>query len=227
MIPESKSGLGKNVSEDLNKPTNVTGKFSEYGMLVVSGDNIQDLGSWLHNHAHVTLKDFYAGKAVEYYRQLHWTDMLALVELSKSKGINPYTKVVGFHAGQNNYVYMDELAVIMLIQEIANSNGSKDWNSMIAKNYPFPVDQKDTGDPYSPWNPKGIYFSKKPICAYDSKNGYIIFKDGEIIWTKTGGRYKDAVNGEAFSYDEAKQTVLFSNGTILNLVTLERVTVDK
>jgi hypothetical protein len=227
VIPESKSGLGKGVSENPDKPTNVSGKFSDYGTLIVSGDNIQDVGGYLHNHTHVTLKDFYAGKLVEYYKKLHWTDMLALVELSKTKGVNPYTGVVGFHAGNNNYVYFDELAVILIIQEIAASNGNIDWNTIIARKYPFPVDQNNTDDPNSPWNPKGIYYSKKAICAYDAKNGYIIFKDGEIIWTKTGNKYKDTDNGEAVSYDEKTQTVLFANGTTINLVTLERITVDR
>jgi hypothetical protein len=161
----------------------------------------------------------------DHYRKLGWLDVLAFVTISSTFQSNPFTGRFTYKAGDR---YLDELSLIMIASEIVQSDGSKDWNTIIrAKSFTDPIKDNDTVQNDSPFNPDGQYYNPdKPVFTYDPDNGYIIYKNGEIIWTKTGGVYFDKENGAAVSYDVYQQTVRFSTGVLLNLKTLVRTAAD-
>lgn len=236
LIPASASGSGSGVYNNtsvyfLSKP--VKGSFDKNGLIVITGTDIIDVEEWKHEQSPAALEAWFkilnnstSIKWKEFYNKLHWTDILALSEVSKTKGVNPYTKLQGYHAGDNNYVYMDEQSILQWIKEIYDSGGAKDWNLIIKRMFPPVVeDQKQPESPFNPDSP--IYDLSKPVFAYDPDNGYVIYKSGEILWQKKAGNYYDKANGAAVSYDKANQTVTFANGAVLNLVTLELVQTNK
>ena len=236
LIPASASGTGKNVYNNTSLFFNqspVSGKFDKKGLLVITGTNIQKLDEWIFQQSPEALEAWFKKVQTssginwkEFYNKLHWTDILALSLVSKTKGVNPYTQLQGYHAGENNNVYMDEQAILTWIKEIYDSNGSQDWNKIITRMYPPITD--DSVQPDSPFNPESPIFNpNKPIYTYDPDNGIVIYKSGEILWQKTGGQYFDSSNGQAVSYDKTGQTVQFFSGSVLNLKTLELTKPDK
>lgn len=235
LIPPSVSGTGRGVYTNTFSSFSavpVKGSFDQFGKIVITGIDILKVEEWIYQQSPEVLelwfKQIQLTEGINWkdiYLKLHWSDILALSLISKTKGENPYTKLQGYHAGDNKYVYMDELKILMWIKELYKSNGSLDWNKLIARDFPYIPD--DTIQPDSPLNPNSpIFDPNKPLFTYDPDNGIVVYKSGEILWQKTGGQYYDTTNGQAVSYDKANQTVRFSTGYVLNLKTLELTKTD-
>lgn len=207
------NGGGVQVSKD------IAGTFSDIGVITATGKMY--LESLWKEETSKAIVDAHLGPYVYANRaKMGWVDVLAFSLVSKTRQPNPYNGRAGYLAGKR---WFDELSLIMIAQEIVDSNGGKTWNSiMIQKNDSEPlIDDSTQVD--SPFNPDSIYFDpKKAVFTYDPDNGYILYKNGEIVWTKTAGVYYDAANGQVESYDKSAGIVRFESGVTLNLVTLER-----
>lgn len=235
LIPPSVSGTGRGVYTNTFSSFSaipVKGSFDEFGEIVITGTDILNVDEWIYQQSPEVLESWFKQIQLmegiswkDIYLKLHWSDILALSLISKTKGENPYNKLQGYHAGDNKYVYMDELKILMWIKELYKSNGSLDWNKLIERDFPYRTD--DTIQPDSPFNPNSSIFDpNKPVFTYDPDNGIVVYHSGEILWQKTGGQYYDAANGKAESYDKENQTVRFSTGYVLNLKTLELTKAD-
>lgn len=203
-------------------PPGITATMSEIGVLTVTGRPLVEITYKAETAQEIGGR---IGTLVyELRAKLDWKDVLAFKIVEKTLNSSPYNGRPVYYAGRRP---LDELSVLMIAQEIADSAGAKSWNSvMIQKQQVDPLpDPAELTNVDSPFNPDSIYYDpKKPVFSYDPDKGYIIYRSGEIIWTKTGGVYYDQANGQAVSYDG--KTVRFFTGNVLNLETLELTKAD-
>lgn len=225
IVEPSISGVGAGISEVASySEMDVTGKLNINGLLTISGSKIYNPELWKAHQANVILKVALGSYIADHYTKLHWTDVLAVTLTVNNPTINQYTGKPVYLAGNRQ---LDSTAINVIATEIVKSDGTKDWNTVMNHlNLVDPVID-DVNIPDSPFNPKSPYYDPdRAVFAYDPQNHYIIYKDGEVVWIKSGKRYWDKENGEAISYDPLHQILKFESGNTLNLVTLELTTPD-
>lgn len=208
------SGIIKIDSNQL--PAGVSATLSDIGVITTTG---QPFSVTIYkNETAGAIGGKIGTKVLSKLANLSWQDVLAFSIVAKTLHSDPFNGRPAYYAGKR---VLDELSLLMIADEIAASAGAKSWNSvMVAKQASDPIKQDDAVQVDSPFNPNSIYYDpKKPVFTYDPEKGYIVYKSGEIVWTKTGGVYYDAENGQAVSYSPDK--VRFSSGNVLDLVTLK------
>lgn len=186
IIPPSISGTGAGVSEVAKyEEMNVKGKLGVDSLITVTGDKIYNPELYKAHQANVVIAPVIGSGFLTYYAKLHWTDIMAVALTVQNVGVDKNKNILIVRAGKRSF---DKLGMIIIAKEIAQSDGTKDWNSVMKNlNAKDPIPADDTIQPKSPFNPDSIYYNpSKEIFTYDPDNGYIIYKSGEIIWTETG-----------------------------------------
>jgi hypothetical protein len=218
LIQASVSGTGEGVSSTpFQNSATVAGEILPNGLIKIVGTRLYELQFWSPKTIDKVTAWAIKERLIEKSSMLHWTDILAIYLVSLTKTLVTENYPVQYYAGARR---LDELELIMIIDAIAASSGTKDWNTiMAAKNLSDPIidDRTQAG---SPFNPQSVWYDPtKPIFTYDPDNHYIIYHSGEIVWTLTGKRY--FARSKAVSYDKLNATVRLENGDVLNLITLE------
>jgi hypothetical protein len=198
----------------------VKGVFSDSGQIIATGAVYVPV-IWKQQQLKPFLSTKVGSFLDDYSIKFHWVDILAFTMALATVGPDRFT---GRPVHKVGLRVLDELSLLMIGEEIVQGEGSKSWNSIMdQKNILDPIALDDTVQSDSPFNPDSPYYNpKKDVFTYDPENGYIIYKSGEILWTKTGGVYFDQTDGGTLSYDKVQQVVTFAKGAFLNLKTLRK-----
>lgn len=217
MIIRTFDASGINKVDSSNLPSGVTATISDIGVVTATGQPLYITG-WKEETARTKVTPELGTVVYDRRAALSWQDILAFSIVVKTLHSSAYTSRPAYWAGKRE---LDKVSLIMIANEIADSNGGKSWNSIMQKKQEIDPIIDDFSQVDSPFNPDSIYYDpKKAVFTYDPDKGYIIYKSGEIIWTKTGGVYYDQANGQAVSYDDTRR-VRFSSGNVLDLETLK------
>lgn len=218
-VEPSVSGTGAGiVSTMVSFFYNVQGNITDTGEISITGNSILALSQWkpaqISKVAAGRIKDKLAAKSA----MLHWTDILAVFLVSETRFSVADNLPVRFKAGKR---ILDELEILMIVDEIAISNGTTDWNRIMRdKQKADPIEQyTEGGNSSTPFKPDSPYWNGgKAVFKYDTEAGVIIWSDGEILWIKTNKIYY--ARSEPIIYGYEGPIVEFKNGGRLNLSTL-------